>query len=518
MKKQDENTIYRLGKINNKEQFVVDIEFRFPNRFDCSKFKFTGQSDVSIITCKKHDVDISISVKQFNRTNEPCRLCKKEKDQSIQFEIFKTKMNENFGDKISFTDKSIYNGNGEKIYAECKIHGGFITTPNIMSGKKAHGCPTCGLNYSQQDANLKTHEQYVIDAKNIHGDLYDYTNSLYVNSRSVIEILCTKCNVLFSQNAGDHLGGHGCSNCSNNGTPSNQELELLDFVKSIYSGLIYQSDRTMIGSKEIDIYLPELKIGIEYNGIKWHQTFPPNLELELGLKGGKHRNYHMDKRKSCEEVGIRLISIWEDEWVNKRDKVKSYLENILSPPENRFYARKLEMKSVTVSEQKEFLNGNHFQDYTNSSVCVGLYHKTTGDLIQLMSLKKKKDRQYEIGRLCTKKNCVVIGGSEKLFKQLKAEINGFWDVISSHNNLDKFTGEIYGKLGMNHISTRRAYFYCKGLVRVNRRNMQKKTLINMCIESGIDYVGLTESVMAYKLRWLACYTSGVSGWELKNID
>lgn len=61
-------------------------------------------------------------------------------------------------------------------------------------------------------AKKLTQEEFIQRAKAKHGDKYDYSNTIYVNRRTKVEIRCRK-HGLFYQNAGDHMEGHGCPSC-----------------------------------------------------------------------------------------------------------------------------------------------------------------------------------------------------------------------------------------------------------------------------------------------------------------
>ena len=92
-----------------------------------------------------------------------------------------------------------------------------------------------------------------------------------------------------------------------------KEQKLYNFIKEIYSDTIIQSDRTILKTKEIDIYLPDIKLGIEFNGLYRH------CELH------KENSYHYEKSNECLEKGIRLINIWEDDWDNKKTVIQNKL-------------------------------------------------------------------------------------------------------------------------------------------------------------------------------------------------
>lgn len=560
-----------MGKINvcDIKLFIKKGELKFPKMFDYSNFNYDGQSNKSMLKCKKHNLEFEVTPKQFLRADNSCPECRSNNKKSLEFEKFKLKICDLFDGKITFDEKSKYVNEKTNIHMICGTHGEFSRRPSAMFDG-VHGCQECGHDVSK--SLHMTIDDFVFESRHVHGDLYGYDDVVFFGMTTKIDIMCNACNIPFSQMPYDHVAGHGCKKCGNirhgkkatsnlrqfsdkavslyndrfsydkfvyvtrlvegsirciehneyfNQTPdrhlrgkcvgckkcsnslsSSSEIEIRDYIASIYDGEISSSNRKMIAPFEIDIYLPELKIGIEYNGVHWHsEKFADN-------------NYHFNKRKLCESVSVRLISIWEDEWIHHQQKVKDYLSNIVSKPYYRHYARKLEIKPITIQQQRQFLTHNHFQKYVNSTVCLGLHDKSTGELIQLMSIKKKNGRLYEIGRLCTKRNHVVIGGSEKLFKHLKIEIDGLWDTIISYNYLDKFTGEVYKKLGMSHVNDTKGFFFIKGTMRFHRLSIES----NYMKECGKSEFGITQEKMVTKLGWWRCYTSGTSKWELRNIN
>ncbi len=124
-------------------------------------------------------------------------------------------------------------------------------------------------------------------------------------------------------------------------------MEILNFCKSYYSNTI-SNDRITLNGKEIDVLIPEINLGIEFNGIYWHSEL-----------NGKDRDYHLNKTILAKSKGIQLIHIFEDEWIDKRPIVESMLRAKMSTLENRLYARKCVVSTVTSSEAISFLNNNH---------------------------------------------------------------------------------------------------------------------------------------------------------------
>ena len=110
------------------------------------------------------------------------------------------------------------------------------------------------------------------------------------------------------------------------------EKEVLSYVSSIYDGIILENDRTVIKPKELDIYLPDLRLAIEYNGDYWHAN--PKYYSSDHIIGDVPAKavWKEDKQKinRCIKAGIELLVIWEDEWTNKQDVVKTELLDIIA--------------------------------------------------------------------------------------------------------------------------------------------------------------------------------------------
>lgn len=88
---------------------------------------------------------------------------------------------------------------------------------------------------------------------------------------------------------------------------SNKEKDLVKFIKSFYKKQIIENSKHIIPPQELDIYIPDLKLAIEFDGIYWHST-----------DNGKDINYHLNKSLACRKQGIRLIHIYEFEDLEKQ--------------------------------------------------------------------------------------------------------------------------------------------------------------------------------------------------------
>ena len=219
---------------------------------------------------------------------------------------------------------------------------------------------------------------------------------------------------------------------------SRAEKEITEFVNCLGVETIH--DRcNILPHLELDIYCPEQKVAIEYNGIYWHS--------DLVLKS---RLYHYKKSKACEEKGIRLIHVYEDEWQDpvKREIIKSLIKISLGKVESRIYARECEIREISNKEAKPFNDANHIQGHRNAKITYGLFYKD--ELVQLMSFSwNSRYQAWEIIRGCPGSNNIVIGGVSKLFKHFIREHNP--NRIFSYCDYNKFNGVGYEAIGMKYI-------------------------------------------------------------------
>jgi len=219
------------------------------------------------------------------------------------------------------------------------------------------------------------------------------------------------------------------------------ETEVIDYIKSIYSGKVIANTRDILKPYELDVYIPDKHIAIECNGTFWHDA------------EHKNKTYHINKSKSCRDKGIRLIHIYEWEWSNYLDKIKQLL-NISLGSVSKIYARQCEVRLISNQEAKPFNEATHLQGHRNAQVTYGLFYED--ELVQLMSFSKtrynrniKNDSEWEIIRGCPGSNNIVIGGVSRLFKHFVADYTP--SKVFSYCDFNKFDGKSYLALGMTFI-------------------------------------------------------------------
>lgn len=246
---------------------------------------------------------------------------------------------------------------------------------------------------------------------------------------------------------------------------SNAETELADWIQSLNIRVV-RTERQQIAPLHLDIYVPEHQLAIEYCGLYWHSQ----------RASGKSTNYHKNKMQQCHNRGIDLITVFEDEWLTKKQLVKSILSNRLGVAD-RVGARKCQIQEISNVDVREFVNANHLQAHVNAALNIAL--TINDEIVSVMTFGRPRfNRRYEweLLRFCTKQGVAVTGGAEKIwdyFCQTRKPAS-----IISYCDLRWFTGRTYEKLGMKQLyETEASYWYTDYTSRFHRSNFTKKRLI-----------------------------------------
>lgn len=291
-----------------------------------------------------------------------------------------------------------------------------------------------------------------------------------------------------------------CPICNPVSYNSGKEIMLMKLFDNL--GIKYiTNDRTIIKPLELDFYFPDYHIAIEINGIYFHSEL-----------FGKDKNYHKYKTELCEQKGIQLIHIWEDDLIKHKDLIFSMLKIKFGICNKKIGARECKIKTVSAKDCKTFLNENHLQGFINAKYKFGLYYNN--ELVSVMtfgnlrkSLGAKKDRSScELYRYCTKVGMVISGGASKLFKyaieQLKKDE---FKTILTYAKRDWSTGSLYKILGFEFDGyTVPGYFWTNSNGnRINRFRCRKSE-----IAKTEDAKNMTEVEIMQSRRYFRCYDSG----------
>ena len=286
-----------------------------------------------------------------------------------------------------------------------------------------------------------------------------------------------------------------CTICYPIGNSRSIKEELIyEYIKSIYLGKIIQSYRDGL---EIDIYLPELNIGIEFNGLYWHSN------------KFKENDYHINKLNYFKERKIDIKIIYEDDFDNNLDIIKSQISHWLKLTKPKIYARKCLVKEV--KNYRDFLNNNHIQGFVACKIVYGLYYQDS--LVSLMSFDKKEGRLnmeesgWNLNRFCNLLNTNIIGGASKLLNHFIKENNP--KRVISYADKDWSNGNLYNVLGFNLVNESKPdYKYIVDGLRKSKQNFTKTKLAKM----GHD-ISLTEAQIMNNLGINRIYDCGKMKFE-----
>jgi predicted nucleic acid-binding Zn-ribbon protein len=205
----------------------------------------------------------------------------------------------------------------------CKIHNETFYQ-NVGLHLRGVGCPKCGRESSFQK-KAKVLSEFIREAKNVHGEKYDY--SLIPDDYRMyqkVPIICIRHNKVFHQTASLHIRGSGCPECGR--LLSKSEKELYSFISGLGYELIQNYRKWSSRHMEIDLFIPSLQIGFEYNGVISHHSDPSRSRC-------KALDYHKNKTELALSNGIKLYHFFD--WM-KLDDIKSIIQQLLLTGEVNF--------------------------------------------------------------------------------------------------------------------------------------------------------------------------------------
>lgn len=295
-----------------------------------------------------------------------------------------------------------------------------------------------------------------------------------------------------------------CPKCQPRLTQTSKgEQELIEYIKSIYDGEVLENDRMALAPQEIDVYLPELNLGFEYNGIFWHSDRSNQGVYNLS-----------NKTNQALMQGIQLIHILEDEWETKRDVVKSRIASILGKIDTTIYARKCEIVEIDFNTAKTFLKEHHLQGDDRSKFRYGAYYN--GQLVSVMTFgvtnmtKGGDGSMWELNRFANKMGINVVGIASRFIKKFRVDHPG---PIISYSDSRWSVGKVYFKLGFKYqgkSSPSYWYYAPNSMNKLHRSNFMKHKLV----KEGYDETK-TEFQIMDERGYIRVYDCGTIKWLLE---
>lgn len=190
----------------------------------------------------------------------------------------------------------------------------------------------------------------------------------------------------------------------------------------------------------------------------------------------KSSSYHIAKTDACTLLDIRLIHLYEDDWMYKQPIVKSRLKSIFGFSDRIIYARKCIIREISYSEMVEFLEKNHLQGACQAKYKYGLYLGSELVSVMTFGLSRFEKNKIELLRFCNVLNANVVGGAGKLFSAFIKSHNP--KTVISYADRSWSIGNVYEKIGFELVScTSPNYQYVIGDKRFNRLHYQKHKLV-----------------------------------------
>lgn len=361
------------GGFLDTADFVSELEKIFPSGYDYSQVVYRGKTKPVTIICERHG-SIEKTPQQL-LMGRGCRSC----SSGISFESFKNRADALYGEGRFDYSRVEYRIGTDRVLLGCEIHGGFYQV--VSEFLRGHGCQKCGMDYATK------FDGFLARALEVHGDRYGYDAERWDQETGRVGIHCSE-HGWFEQHWWNHTSGNGCNDCANqsqrldeheiqrrleaihgdryllkSGTysrinapvtvicsehgeqkaycanlfggsvarccyipaaRSKVEIEFFEWLQG-HRSTVEPSVRGLIGyDLEIDVYLPDLMLGIEFNGDYWHSE--KFIREHMGMTASVK---HYLKMKAAEENGIKLVYVWEKDWRESRPQVEDVVLRLI---------------------------------------------------------------------------------------------------------------------------------------------------------------------------------------------
>ena len=355
------------------------------------------------------------------------------------------------------------------------------------------------------DKSRYTTDDFVQKCIELYGtEKYSFDKVEYINSKTKVDVFCNKIGAdgkphgYFKTSPDLFLQGKGCPKCGHH--LSNNEDEIYNFVCGLVGDEnVIHRDTTILGGPEIDIYVPSRNIAIEYDGLRWHSEM-----------FGKDKYYHLNKTDRCQNKGITLFHVFEDEYLSKKELVLDKISHALFSNNSlqKIGARNCTVSEIGINEAKIFLNKYHIQGFARSTMYLGAFYNDELIAVMTFQLEKKGTKDWILNRFCgnTSYRCQGIAG--KLFnyfvrnnapESVVSFLDRRWEDIRKKN--------VYDMLGFSKeyvLGPEYRYTKFQG-ERIHKFNFRKKVLNR---KFGLP-LSLTEREMAKQLGYFRIWDCGL---------
>lgn len=519
-----------MPKRKSDEEIKKEIFNKYQDEYFFVEGSYINNKTTCQVIHKKCHNKLDIWINDFINLKKPkynCPYCSAHSTKKKTDEQFKQELYNKYKDE--YISLEPYKSTHENILFRHNKKGcmyEFLENPyNII--KRNSKCPVCSkLSASQTPESFKlkfdklVNEEYTllsdyIDARHYITVKHNY--NIKENGKKV------ECGNIWNILPTEFTKGHRCPICSFKPT-SKGEKEIEKFILKNYSGEVKIRDKNLLNGLELDFYIPELKLAIEYDGLYYHceekifKRFRESNKYSSYKDSELHkfaRDYHLEKTILCEELGVKLIHIYEDEWIKYKNILKKKIKYLLKESYDlpRILVKNCYVKSISFSKAKKFLDKYHIQGSSPASIYLGLFGRSPKSnkniLLSVMTFckprsifgsNKNKEYDYELSRYASNTNYIINGSFGKLFSYFKK--NYEWKKIFTYADRRYSNGDIYIKnnwklriiydknnnpkyyplkgiyIGYRKLEgqSKPSYSYTNGRYRVNRYNYRKENL------------------------------------------
>lgn len=300
-----------------REEFIERSRSVHGDRFTYERLLYVNARTPIILTCREHGEFTANAATHLRGTNS-CSPCNGQ--EPLSFHRAHAMVEKLFSGNIALLPGQNIGNMRSPVTATCLLHGVDFTTVirSLLQGQ--NGCSMC-----QPSGKKLSLDTFLARASKAHGDRYSYESiATLPGVHDSIEITCREHGYTFSQSVDNHLSGRqGCLPCRASTRSSRGEEELARFIEGL-GHKVKRGDRSVLRGREIDVLLPSLSLGFEYNGEYWHSDAVVRRNTGMGAD-----EYHAMKLSMAAEAGVELHFIWEREWRGEREATESRVREIL---------------------------------------------------------------------------------------------------------------------------------------------------------------------------------------------
>jgi hypothetical protein len=460
------------GAASTAEKFIATAIVKHGDRYDYSRVVYVDNGTHVDIGCPDCNNFFNQTPKKHLR-GASCNLC--HTGVIIDQAKFIEKAKAIWGDANDYSLVD-YKNTKTPVTLICNAglnHGNYEKTPNNHTSQpKPQGCPDCA-EIALRLSSRRDGDEMLEKLKSNQSDNIDFSLFEYNGYHEKVTLICLKDgHGEFRKTYWNALQCQGCPICSKENYIKSSPAEerfLKDVADNCPNTPIVENTYDVIKPFELDGYFPEQKIGIEYCGLYWHS------ELR-----GKPRNYHRDKMKLCNDLGIQLITVFEDEYLNNPSIVINRIKHVTGHTTKSVYARKCELREIDLVTARDFLNQHHLQGYTGCFVRYGLFYND--ELVSVMTFAKPNRSKgqktirvgvFEISRFAS--SILVVGGGSKLIKAFERAHQP--NELYTYADLRWGSGDSYLKMGFElvHDTPPNYWYFKKATERKHRFPLRKNS-------------------------------------------